>query len=563
MITYDDIVQKLKLHGLRLLDTKENYKGTNGTSNLMCPNGHNWTARISIVLSPKKIIRASKGCPTCAKTMQLSKALDLAKNQVEDGHTIIDSYIRTDTHRPVRSYKVQCPNGHEYQRDGGRFEDGGCPKCTETTFIGQERVRAILELAFDKKFEKIKPDWLKNPATGSKLELDGYCDELKIAFEYQGRQHFSDGTQFGGEYSNQVQRDLLKEQICQNLGINLIKINQPKSYKEKEFIASVIKDCKEQGIDLESKINGRTIEFKHINDTNTGINNLNKFKDYVEKTTNVLLSQTLSTLEDELEFECDKGHYFKMNGLKFKAIYNQTNKMREMACSTCFEIEQPNRAREQIKIQHCHDFADKLGFKCLSIEYQNVNTMLDWTCDKGHSFSKTYRQMERNKTASYCPTCASNKVNTSYLLDKLKDSSTHSLTTKNSTGEKLDINWLNQFLEKSECELVGDKYLGMDTKHDFKCSKGHSFSSTISSLKDRKSRGSHFCGFCSTQKLITIDTCQEFAKTHHMQCLETEYKNVNTFMKWVCENGHHFEKTWRQFDRNTTGKYCPQCKVKV
>lgn len=560
MTKYDDIVKKLKLHGLTLLDSEQNYKGTNHASNLMCSNGHTWTSRISVVLSPDRIKRPSKGCPTCANEIQLKNALELANNQLPDGYSIIDSYIRTDLRRSVRSYKVRCNNGHEYQRDGGRFEDGACPKCNENTFVGQERVRAIFELAFEQKFEKMKPEWLKNPITSRSLELDGYCEALQMAFEYQGRQHFSDSTQFAGELEEQIKRDQEKEVQCKALGIQLIKINQPRSYKKEKFIQSVIEDCKNQGIDLESKLKGKDVNFNHINDTNTVINNLNKFKEYVDQTKNKLLSQIVATMEDELEFECDKGHYFKMNGLKFKAIYNKTNKMREMACATCFEIEQPQRAREQINIQSCHHLANQLGFKCLSKDYQNVNTMLEWTCDHGHSFTKTYRQMDRNKTGAFCPKCVEQKIDTSYLLKKLENKNEHSLITKNASGEKIDIGWLNQFLDGSECELVGGKYLGMDIKHDFKCSKGHSFSSTISSLKDRKSRNSHFCAYCSDKTLITIETCQEFAKNKNMQCLETEYKNVNTFMKWVCENGHHFEKTWRQFTRNTTGKYCPTCK---
>jgi hypothetical protein len=562
MVTYDEIVKKLQSHGLNLLDNKDSYKGTNGVSNLMCSNGHTWTARISIVLSPKKIIRPSKGCPTCADNMQLEQALNVAKKQLQmyDGYTIIDSHINNNWTRPTRMYTILCDKGHTYNREGGHIVKSGCPKCTETTFVGQERVRAIFEQAFNEKFEKIKPGWLKNPNTNSNLELDGYCEALKIAFEYQGRQHFSDNTQFAGEYENQAKRDLIKEEICKNLGITLIKINQPRSYKEKEFTQSVINDCKAQGIDLEQKLQNKTVDFKHINDSNTALGNLSKFKEYVEQTTNKLLSQKMSTLEDEFEFECGNGHYFKMNGLKFKGIINQTNNMREIPCSTCFEIAQPQRAREQISIQTCQHLAQNLGFKLFSTEYKNVNTVLNWQCDQGHSFSKTFRQMERNQTGSFCPTCVEQKIDTSYLIKKLDSKTEYSLSTKNSSGQKLDINWLHKFLDGSECEVMGDKYLGMDIKHDFTCSKGHSFSSTISNLKDRKSRGSHFCAFCGTPKLITIDTCQEFAKTHNMQCLETEYKNVNTFMKWVCENGHHFEKTWRQFDRNRTGKYCPTCK---
>ena len=37
-------------------------------------------------------------------------------------------------------------------------------------------------------FIKIRPDWIKNKE-GYNLELDFYCEYLKLAFEYQGIQH--------------------------------------------------------------------------------------------------------------------------------------------------------------------------------------------------------------------------------------------------------------------------------------------------------------------------------------------------------------------------------------
>lgn len=35
-----------------------------------------------------------------------------------------------------------------------------------------------------------KPAWNKNPWTNSRLELDGYCEEFNIAFEFDGEHHF-------------------------------------------------------------------------------------------------------------------------------------------------------------------------------------------------------------------------------------------------------------------------------------------------------------------------------------------------------------------------------------
>ena len=73
-----------------------------------------------------------------------------------------------------------------------------------------------------KQFTKIRPDWL------NKLELDGYNDELKLAFEYQGKQHthFIPHYHRRGEsdFIDQVARDTLKRQLCKKNGIQVIEV---------------------------------------------------------------------------------------------------------------------------------------------------------------------------------------------------------------------------------------------------------------------------------------------------------------------------------------------------
>lgn len=94
--------------------------------------------------------------------------------------------------------------------------------------IGERYCVEFLELLFPgHKFKKIRPKWLRNPKTNRPLELDGYCDELMIAIEYQGIQHyiwpnFTNCTK--EEYIAQRERDQVKEEICIKNNICLIKI---------------------------------------------------------------------------------------------------------------------------------------------------------------------------------------------------------------------------------------------------------------------------------------------------------------------------------------------------
>lgn len=111
--------------------------------------------------------------------------------------------------------------------------------------LHEKKCREIVEKIYNKKFPSVRPDFLKN-ITGKSLELDMYCPELKLAFEYDGVAHAKYSKFFHkGDYNNflkQQERDKLKDQICINKGIRLIRIPHTVPYNNLEsFINSKIK----------------------------------------------------------------------------------------------------------------------------------------------------------------------------------------------------------------------------------------------------------------------------------------------------------------------------------
>ena len=70
-------------------------------------------------------------------------------------------------------------------------------------------------------YSHYRPKWLEG------LELDFYILEIKIAFEYQGQQHFYSIKHWGGEKALEKlkERDERKRMLCINLGINLIEFD--------------------------------------------------------------------------------------------------------------------------------------------------------------------------------------------------------------------------------------------------------------------------------------------------------------------------------------------------
>lgn len=108
----------------------------------------------------------------------------------------------------------------------------------------ETKCREIFEKIFNTSFPTIRPDFLKQ-SNGYRLELDGYNKDLKLGFEYQGRQHYEYSPYFHRSYSDflsQTQRDKLKKQLCQTEGITLIEIPYTVKYESLEqYIRSELK----------------------------------------------------------------------------------------------------------------------------------------------------------------------------------------------------------------------------------------------------------------------------------------------------------------------------------
>jgi hypothetical protein len=98
-------------------------------------------------------------------------------------------------------------------------------KKTASESRGEKLCRNILEKFFNKPFPTCRPDFLVNTESNANLELDCYNEELNLAVEYNGAQHYNYPNKFHKteeEFKEQLRRDALKKQICQDRGIYLL-----------------------------------------------------------------------------------------------------------------------------------------------------------------------------------------------------------------------------------------------------------------------------------------------------------------------------------------------------
>lgn len=114
---------------------------------------------------------------------------------------------------------------------------------------GEVECRRVLAELFNRPFEKSRPDFLNNPVTGGKhnLELDCFDKDLRIAVEYNGIQHYKFIPFFHKNketFQNQKYRDYMKRQMCKDNGILLIevpywiKVKDIKDYIKTELLTS-------------------------------------------------------------------------------------------------------------------------------------------------------------------------------------------------------------------------------------------------------------------------------------------------------------------------------------
>lgn len=139
----------------------------------------------------------------------------------------------------------QCGKEHEFKMTVNdiKYNNSWCPVCASSQ---SERVcKEFLEKLTGKNFQKVRPKWLKLPDSDNALEIDGYCKELNLAFEYNGIQHYEHIPFFHPtleDFEKQKERDRCKREILERKKINLMIIpywyNYYNEFDLKCFLAS-------------------------------------------------------------------------------------------------------------------------------------------------------------------------------------------------------------------------------------------------------------------------------------------------------------------------------------
>ena len=200
-----------------------------------CPKNHEYPVTFNSFKNSKT------RCPICSYKEggeRRKYSFEYVKNYIKNKEykLLSEDYINNRV-----KLKVKCPKNHEYEVSFSSFKNSQsrCPYCND--YKNENKCRDIFERLTRVKFLKMRHKWIRNPKTNFSLELDGYCEELNLAFEYDGDQHHK-YNKFFHKYTSleEIQfKDQFKDQLCIENGIKLLRIKYDIEDKEeliKDFL---------------------------------------------------------------------------------------------------------------------------------------------------------------------------------------------------------------------------------------------------------------------------------------------------------------------------------------
>lgn len=270
-----------------------------------CECGHIW-------FSNYNNIRYGRWCPVCG-----------FERMLESKRYTLDDCIKTANmcgggclSRIYKSNKIPlhwvCRFGHEWFAcyHNILINNTWCPHC-KVISVGEKITRKFFEVGFGKKFFRYRPEWLINEK-GNRLELDGYNEELKIAFEYNGEQHAKEFPWFHTHkrFVECVSNDKIKRFLCKKRGVTLIVVDHKISFKD--ISAFIYDKCVKLGINKKIlNLDYRKFDL-HVHD-------LDVERKIVESKGGTLLSDQYIGYDSPFDIICDNGHLFHTSSGNLKA----------------------------------------------------------------------------------------------------------------------------------------------------------------------------------------------------------------------------------------------------
>lgn len=186
--------------------------------------------KIELLKEPQLILNGI-GCALCSKEKIFNERSSATLLEIREFIAKLNGECLSSIYSDNKSnLEFKCEVGHQFHRTWSEVKNllRWCPKCSPNKLIGETLARLILEHLLQLKFPSVYIKEMEG------LQLDGYNLKNRIAFEYQGYQHFTESSHFHSDesrYNSQIERDRQKKQLCKKIKITLIEIFEFKTIR--------------------------------------------------------------------------------------------------------------------------------------------------------------------------------------------------------------------------------------------------------------------------------------------------------------------------------------------
>ena len=399
-----------------------------------CAEGHRWMATWN------NVFHHNSWCNICSTKKGAAKLVkytidDMQKVAKQRGGKCLSLKFSSVNNKLL----WECALGHQWKASYNNIEKGKwCRECSKGLY---ERIcRAYFEQIFNKPFPSVwNLSWLVNPKSGRKLELDGYNEEIKLAFEHHGEQHYTTNTRYG-----QSKNDLLKQRLCAENGVNLIVIPELTTRLPlKELSAFIEKELK--NIDIQPPVSPTSLKIDLKNYFSP--DKMHELQKVAKEKGGKCVSQVYLGARENLFWECAKGHRWEAT---------PDNVKRGTWCPDCVNENQKKHTIEELRA-----LAIEREGKCHSSEYLGVSAKYRWECTRGHQWEATGDQVLRG---SWCIKCAAIERN-------------KKLGRWNTTETMREI----AIQRGGKC--LSENHTGANKKYLWECARGHQWEAVFHAVK--------------------------------------------------------------------------------
>jgi hypothetical protein len=225
------------------------------------------------------------------------------------------------------------------------------------------------------------------------------------------------------------------------------------------------------------------------------------------------LSSAYVNSRTKLRWRCRLGH-------EWDAVYNSI--FRGTWCPECGLERRKKASNERKTIEDMQRLATARLGSCVSTEYHNMHTKLQWMCEFGHTWWAKPNCIQQGR---WCPHCAG--------------------------VAPLSLDEMQEIGVERGGECLAVEYFNTKTALPWICADGHTWDATPDNIKSGT-----WCPFCAPNTRVSLLDMQAIAVARGGECLSRDYKNTRARMSWRCAKGHRWRAT---ADGIRSGSWCPRC----